>query len=206
MNRNIYNRIKCKLISTEANRLLIDNSPHKHFLDLTIVYYIDLGTEYGMRKSTHITYEMLKILGLTFEELDSIAMRNLKASKPRIEPMVSRMLQMVGLSGILDEDDFTETENNMFILSTAEKHNGAISVLNGELLAEFAQRTGADLWLLPSSIHEFIIIPDCVGMSASELNQIIREVNSDEDCIKSYEILSDHCYIYSRRTGIISVA
>lgn len=207
MNTNIYNKIKCKLINTEANRILVDNSPHKKILDLSIVYYIDLGSEYGVSKSTHITYTMLEILGLTLEELDAIALRNLKTSKPRIEPMISRMLEMVGLSGVFDEEDFTETEKSMFILTNAEKTNGAISILNRELLADFAHRQGTDLWLIPSSIHEFIIVPDCSGMSAKELNQIIQEVNQDETCVKSYEILSDHCYYYSKLNGrITSVA
>lgn len=204
MNTNIYNNIKCKLINTEANRILVDNSPHKPFLDLSIVYYIDLDSEYGTSSSTYITYAMLEILGLTLEELDTIAMRNLKTSKPRIEPMFSRMLQMVGLSGVFDEDDFTETERSMFILSNAEKTNGAISILNRELLADFAQKQGTDLWLIPSSIHEFIIIPDCSGICPRELNKIIEEINRDESLIRSYEVLSDHCYFFSKKTNSIT--
>lgn len=204
MNTNIYNRIRCKLINTEGNRILIDNSPHKPYLDLSIVYYIDLGKEDGMLKTTHITYAMMEVLGLTLEELHTIATRNLKASKPRIEPMISQMLQMVGLSGVFAEDDFTETERSMFILSNAEKTNGAISILHRELLADFAQRQGTDLWLIPSSIHEFIIIPDSSGICPRELNKIIEEINRDESLIRSYEVLSDHCYFFSKKTNSIT--
>ena len=61
---------------------------------------------------------------------------------------------------------------------------------------------GDEFYILPSSIHELILVRDTVGMDANSLRDMVREVNSTQ--VASDEVLSNSIYHYSK--GIISVA
>ena len=70
-------------------------------------------------------------------------------------------------------------------------------------LRDFANYMGHDLYILPSSIHEVILIPAYDHDSYDELTSMVKEVNSTQ--LSKEEILSDHVYFYSRETGQISM-
>ena len=77
---------------------------------------------------------------------------------------------------------------------------GAAMVLYPDILATVAKRIGSDLYLLPSSIHEFITCTTD-DRDADELRNAVRDINEDEVAVKDQ--LSDQIYRYSRETGEI---
>ena len=81
--------------------------------------------------------------------------------------------------------------------------NGASVMLYKDPLRDFANYMGHDLYILPSSIHEVILIPAYDHDSYDELTSMVKEVNSTQ--LSKEEILSDHVYFYSRETGQISM-
>ena len=203
--RCLPKNIKCKLINTEANRLLLDNAPHKEWNDLSIIYYLDMGVEDGFHKSMTITNMLMEALGLNLNELERLANRNME--QPHIESMLSIMLRASGLHDMFGVNDFIENSNNMYVITNEEKWNGAICALQKDILKNFAiQKNVEKIFMIPSSLHEMILVLDNGDLCAQELNQIIREVNQDPDCLDPQEVLSTHCYIYNRQTDSISVA
>jgi hypothetical protein len=78
-------------------------------------------------------------------------------------------------------------------------------MMNKDMLRETAEKFGKDLMILPSSIHEVLLIPAKDDeMNADELRQMVREVNDTQLALN--EILSYHVYRYSQETEEISIA
>lgn len=96
--------------------------------------------------------------------------------------------------------DISEVEKmadtNQIILSNQSKVYGAIAMCNKEMLATIANKYNTNLIILPSSIHECIVIPQQTGMDSNQLNTMVREVNETQVALE--EQLSDHAYYYDR--------
>lgn len=205
--KNMRNRILCKLVNTESNRYILANAPHKAFLDLSVLYYIDYGIgEDGFHQLLTITNHIMEHLGLTPDELDELATANMtRLSKPCIESMMSIMLQASGFDEEFDIYDLCDTVDNMYIISNETHFHGATCILQKKALRDFADRTETDkIWIIPSSIHEMILILDNGTVCAEELDTMIQEVN--EAFVNPQDVLSSHSYIYNRQTDSISVA
>lgn len=87
----------------------------------------------------------------------------------------------------------------LYILTNREKCLGAVSIAipgEAELIAE---QIRSDYYVLPSSIHECLILPDDGSYEEETLNQLVRSVNMTQ--VDPSEVLSDHVYHYSRSCG-----
>ena len=92
----------------------------------------------------------------------------------------------------------------MKILSNARRVHGVACVLYPGVLERLAWKEGRDLYVIPSSVHEMILLPDIGAQQPTELKEIIREVNRTQ--VAPAEVLSDSLYRYSRAEGRLSIA
>ncbi|MCI9126773.1 MAG: hypothetical protein HFG28_06210 [Eubacterium sp.] len=106
------------------------------------------------------------------------------------------------LKGIVRE----EVENlkiddlNMYVMSNTMKLNGAACITYPGAIRDFALEHNSDVYIIPSSVHELILIPD-IKCSIDTINDLIKDVNRRQ--LDPVEILSDHAYIYRLKTGEI---
>jgi len=89
-----------------------------------------------------------------------------------------------------------------YIMTNKYQINGASVLLYHGLLDGLAEKLGTDLYVIPSSIHEFLILPVLPGTCIQDLNAMIHEVNSTQ--VEEEEILSDHAYFYSRSEKLLT--
>ncbi len=87
----------------------------------------------------------------------------------------------------------------MFVATNTRKLNGAGVMFYNGLLRSFAQKIGKSFYILPSSVHELIFVPDNGGLDAGYLGMMVREINGTE--VLPNEVLSDHVYRYDIDTG-----
>lgn len=80
---------------------------------------------------------------------------------------------------------------------------GATTVFYPGVLKELAEKHGTSLFLLPSSIHEFIVLEDDGIYDAKELKDMVQEVNSS--AVLPEDVLSDNVYYYGYNSGALSV-
>ena len=198
-------KIFFKLINTEANKVLLDNAPHKEWNDLSTVYYIDLsdvGDE--DHKTITITNDVMKYLNLSPDELDELAKTNTEEKLSyRIMGISSFICNKIEELGI--EYNIESLKEDIFYICT-NKNNlfGANTILYKNLLSEFSERMNTEtVYLIPSSVHEMLLLP-YTDMNTEELNELLNMVNHSE--VKDTEILSKNCYIYNRQTDLVSVA
>lgn len=93
----------------------------------------------------------------------------------------------------------------MYVLGSKRLINGAVQMCSQQTLKKAAEVIGSDFWILPSSIHELILVPVySIEGDAQELAEMVRDINDTQ--LRPYEILSYHVYRYSRDTETLSVA
>lgn len=205
--KNMQDRIMCKLVNRKSNTYILANAPHKDFLDLSILYYIDYDIgEDGFHQILTISNHIMEYIGLTPGQLDELATANMaRLSKPHIESIMSVMLKASGFDEEFDTHNYCDTVDNMYIFSNETKFHGATCILQEGILRNFADQKEADkIWIIPSSIHEMILILDNGTVCAEDINMMIQEVN--EAFVNPQDVLSAHSYIYDRQTDSISVA
>ena len=84
----------------------------------------------------------------------------------------------------------------MYVLSNKSKLNGSGCILYQNLLRSLGKKLESDFYILPSSVHEVLLIPADDQDSYEELTAMVQEVNATQ--LANEEILSDHVYYYSR--------
>lgn len=93
-------------------------------------------------------------------------------------------------------------DSSMYLLTNQTKLYGATCLLYKDILKEFTDKLDANLFIIPSSVHEVILVPVSDALSNEYLTDLIREVNATE--LSLDEALSDHVYLYTREDDAIT--
>lgn len=199
----VRQHLACRLISREKNRELLKMVPYRIFLDLAVVvyYYFEdsrLGTGTILVYSSHC-----KNWGITEEELFAGARENTLNIQP--EEFLSMRSVLEKFQGCIKTDAEAETETTlpMYVLTNKSNYFGASSLLFDSVLQDIAGKLKDDFWVLPSSIHECIIVPAEFAMSKEELQEMVREINRSE--VAQEDFLSDEIYLYQRKFHKLSL-
>lgn len=187
------------LVSGKNNSHILETSPYIPFLDFAITFYIVCNCSENGVESIRITNELFEQWGIRMKELMDCADIN----TPFLFPAKMEKLEKVLLEYLEDQDEeipegfYTgESSYGVLILTNKQGVNGASALLYPELIHEIADRYESDLYLIPSSVHEFLILPAKDSMELSELTTMIQQVNKNH--VYPDEILSDHAYLYRR--------
>ena len=89
---------------------------------------------------------------------------------------------------------------NMYVMTNTMKLNGATCITYPHAIENFANEHDSDVYIIPSSIHEVILIPD-ISCSREYIDEMIRDVNRRQ--LDPVDVLSDHVYMYRRDIGEI---
>lgn len=191
--------IAFKLVNYEKNKELLKEIPHKRYLDMAVVYYYLLNNEEIENATILIYNNHLQSWGITAEELDRAAKENtprlLEADLRSMADVLSELLTNKGIDSDFIEEE-CDVENVMYVLSNRTRIFGAAVILYNDVLKEFSEKVKQDLYILPSSVHEVILIPKVSGVSAEMLLEMVKEVNATQ--VEDIEVLSDNVYCYER--------
>lgn len=194
-------KIYFRLVNRRMNEELLADVPHEDFLDLAVTFHVMVSIHEEGDASILIRNDHLQMWGVTEEDL----MQEARANMPRLLPAEAVPLASI-LAGLVGDEaaDAGDGGLPMYIITNRQRLHGSGAVLYGDALAVLADRLGSDLWLLPSSIHEWIAVPVSMGADAMSLAAMISEVN--ESTVSEQDILSDHPYLYHLESGKITVA
>lgn len=191
-------KILFKLINFEKNREMLADMPYKKMYDLALVFYC-LVNEVIEGGVIMIHNKHTELWGVGAEELFEIAVQN----TPSKCPPILFSLENAVTSGMQSEDDKTDlpdTIEGMQVLSNREKVFGACTIFYPGMLRKISEIMGSGFYILPSSVHELILMPDtddtCDGEVSKSLKNIVRDVNSTT--LDEEDILSDSVYYYDK--------
>lgn len=182
-------KIFYRLISREKNEELLAKIPWLPWLDMAIVFYLKIPEQIVSNATALIYTNHLEHWGITMGELYRTASENMSALPVLIEPM-ERFLESCGM----------ESKNSgMYILTNGRKEFGAAAIVDSKVQKMCRKRLGEDYYVLPSSIHELILLPGSLAASPEDLSSLVQEVN--ESCVSEEDFLSGNVYFYSSVTG-----
>lgn len=194
----VKDRICYKLISLERNEGLLQKIPYFKFLDLAICfYYAYQGEELG-EGAIVIHNNHMEMWQVTRADLLEAARQNTPSLFPcEVESMENTLKQILGISTESEEPDEEinlQRAMDMQVVSNQKKVYGASCILYPEVLENVARRAGHNLYVIPSSVHEMLLLPDDGCEDSDYLQRLIAEVNATQ--VEPEAVLSDHLYYY----------
>ena len=207
-------RVLCKLINTDKNTEYLETVPHVDFLDLSVVFYTIVSDNAFGSGTIVITNEYFKTWNISLETLYDDARENTKAllggNITYIEDVIISLLN--------ERRNFCNSENlenlfkesgdsaklPMYVLTNRVKTLGASCILDNDRLFDFSEQMDSDLFILPCSVHETILLPVNMGYDTRTLSTMVREINDSE--VSKTDYLSDSVYRFSRLSGLVELA
>lgn len=195
--KNIRGRVIYRLVNYEKNKEILEDCPHIRLYDLAVTFrWVARIDDVGVSTSL-ITNKQVKEWGVSVNDLVLAARQN----TPRLFPaQIIDMEEMLAgmVSFILYPSDIP-----MYILTNKQELNGASALLYGDVLKDFANKKGADMYILPSSIHEVIMVPADRINDPTKLLSIVHDANTT--VVSIGDVLSDSVYYYDRKKDQILV-
>ena len=226
------NCIIYRLVNYNKNSKLLQEVPHIRFLDLAITFHCLVKNNNEGIGTIRITNEHMMNWETNIEELKTFARANtpeifpavmksmndviLEILKKEMKPMpyyqdadtednISNQLD-VSAEELMDSIKAGMEHQNckeMYVLSNEKGINGASCLLYPDIIKELAEELETDFYILPSSIHEIILVMDNENINKYILKDMVLDVNRTQ--VPEEDILSDSVYFYSREKDAISM-
>lgn len=190
-----------RLVNKEKNQELLKTIPYREYLDLAIVYYYAVTVSEENMGTVIVTKEHLKLLGITEEELFRTAQKNCRKFQPVRVRCMTELLREFGTKAGVEIQSAGENQPVLFVMTNKKGMFGATSILFKEELECFAQSIGKGFYVLPSSVHEVILVPEAKGICLELLASMVKEINETQ--VDAVEVLSDSIYFYDWKTKSI---
>jgi hypothetical protein len=212
---SISHLITYRLVNWAKNRERLRTIPYEDVEDLVKIFYIVIKSDANGISSIPITDALMEKWYTVFiNEISDCADRNTPVLFPAtirdmnevIKDMVFKDMPDNSLEG-MSQDDYDEIMNmfnsnqkahQMYVISNNRGINGASALLYPNVLHEFAERINMNFYILPSSIHECILVPDNGKMNKASLKEMVKDVNDSQ--VSADEVLSNEVYYYDIAT------
>lgn len=190
----IKDKICFSLINREANQEMLKEHPYIEVLDLAMLFYYKRAEGFKEGATTIICERDREGWGVTLDKLREIAYENtIKLLPPvfqTIEQVIGDIAKEEDLPAICEE----EPKERMYVLTNEEKYLGAGTIFYPDILKKIHMRLGVNYFVIPSSIHEVIIMPNVGSVTAANLQSLVVEMN--EQFLEAAEVLSNNIYHY----------
>lgn len=205
-----YEKVKKQLyirvFSAEQNADVLQDIPYIKQADLAITAHIMLKKDEDGFISTTVNDQMLKTYGITKEQLFRDAEENspvlLPAQIERMDDVIAKLFFALDTEGAgISQDEMAEMmdsmgkpEEQMLVVSNEKRMNGAAAIFYPGIMEQIGELIKGDYFILPSSTHETILIPDNGRYLSKELDDMVKAVNQSQVAPK--DRLSDKAYHY----------
>lgn len=174
-------RIIPRIVCLEDNKAFLAEKVYTTIADLAVTYCILLEESYSDGVMTvSVTKQLMNNWGLMVEELHEAAINNMPSLVPStFRSMAEVMRDMLAMSDEEYEMLPMSSDEQMFVLTNELKLNGAAAILDTDLMLAIFEKIG-EFYILPSSIHEVLIVPMSSNMQADDLRAMVKEVNDTQ--------------------------
>ena len=201
-------KIYPRLVSMEWNDL--EEYPHVEMEDLAVIFNINLGADEHGSMGIKVHHGLMNMWKVGVDELYQLSLRNLeRENNTTFKSMRETMVEILLPDAVKEYDgDVYEARrcleallppsDTLYVLSNTSKAFGANAVLDNNMMESIVEEFG-DIYILPSSVHELLIVPADAGMEVSRLRSMVEDVNST---VNLEERLSNNVYTYNLIDGL----
>ncbi len=201
-------RITCRLIHRASNEALLEQLPHVVWLDLAVVFQLCLTEDDSSIMTALIRSSSLEAWDICADQLLPLALSNTRRLFPPSITSMEQVLEELSLQLTPSAGSHPPRPSSpavpLYILSNRCGIHGAICMLYPNLLRHFSEGVERDLLILPSSIHEVLLLPADPEISCEELSRIVAQINQTE--VQRQDRLSNQVYLYSQASDTVSLA
>ena len=203
---DIRENVRAKLINAEQNEEELKRVPHRMFLDLAVVYYVTVSGCGDEKLGTIlICNDHMDMWGQEEENLYRTAMLNMRSDgRPDFSGIKDVIKNILPDADYFLNDREYQSDMGMYVLTNRSRCFGASEILDKSTLRTIAAKLGDGFIVLPSSIHELIILKPDGAAEYEKLADMVKEVNTTQ--VDVGERLADHVYVYSRSEEALKVA
>ena len=177
----VKERISYRMVNTENNREILQGRPHTDMGEVSMVYSVEMNSGARIPITNRLQEQML----LSTEELHALAEKN----SPELLPVkIQSMGEALGFPGNHPED--------MLVVTNAELQDGAAAIFYPGVAETIRDRLEGDFLILPSSIHEVLVIPEQNNRDLEGLEAMVRSINKMS--VLPQDKLADHVLKLSR--------
>ncbi len=198
--QEVASRIIFKLVSTKQETTWLEQIPHHPLCDLAITYCLHLEQTSTCLSTAQITYAHCRRWEILPHQLHVLALKNTPHLLPPKLALLGQIVQQL-MQGMPFESTSAQTsllsEEGPYVLTNTAHTLGAAAVLYPGVLEKFGEQVQADFYVLPSSIHEVVLLPCVLGMDVQNLQRIVQEINESQVLPK--DRLSNRIYVFRRQ-------
>ncbi len=194
-----------EVVSKDRNAEILETVPHKDMEDMAVVYRFVLGDTAAGTGTILVTNQMLDNYGITAEQLHADAMKNAPEIRPmEIKGMGEVLAQQMGVEDLeMLGLNIPPEQEQMFVASVEGNVHGAGVLAYEDFMDKASERVGGDFYILPSSVHEVLIIPDNGNFDLKSLENMVKEVNATT--VDPVDKLTDSVYHYDSKNKIFEL-
>ena len=194
-------KLMVQVVPTAGNEEMLAGIPHVEQEDMSLVYRFVIETNEQGSATTLVTNQMLENYGISAEQLHADAMANAPEQFPAsVRSMQEVLAEIMGI----EPEMMPGEPGGMYVATCNQGVNGAGCIFYPEFMDQAAEKLGGDFFVLPSSVHEVILLPDTGDMSFHELESMVQEINATE--VQPADRLSDSVYHYDAEEHIFEKA
>ena len=199
--------IAYKLISREKNEKLLEEIPYIPYLDLAITFFCKIEHEELGCGAIQVRNEHMWMWGVTPEQLMEDARKNMRTLYPELVCTMPELLKSVEKEQEVPQEMIEEVEKAkeiaMYVVTNAYKSYGAAVMLYEGIFDGLSERLKSSLAILPSSVHELIVLPVRSKEEAASLRDMVHEINTTR--VEPEEVLTDSVYYYGKDARTVTL-
>lgn len=187
--QNIKHRIYMKILNKEDNICYLKDKYYVSYLDLAVIYYVDLQENYNTypdRRGIAITQSIFDYWSITDDVIQKQTLKNMESES----------------AFMLKRDTYNE---NCVLYDAFEKNQNAVAITNPTTLHYIKELLKEPFYILPLSVHDIIIIPKIKIHTQAQLNKMKKSIIESNDNLPSDQIVSNNIYYYDGYNLIIAI-
>ncbi len=198
-------KLSVEVISAETNSELLKKIPHDKIEDMAVVYRFIVEKNENGTASILANNDLIERMGVTYEQLRNDALETAAENRPAVIQGMYEMLKESGQDNMLDMMGITEsTPELMYVASVPDKNMGAGVIAYENFMDQAAEKLGGDFFVLPSSVHEVLLLPDDGVTPAAELKEMVTIINATD--VKPEDKLTDSVYHFDSKEHVFELA
>lgn len=198
----VRDRICYRLIGRRGNEELLRDVPYVEFLDLAVCFYYAYSGRMLGEGTILIHNSHMKNWNVRIKDLMNLAQENTPRLYPgRLTPMREVLEEMLGIHEEFSADQ--DLDIPLTVLTNDRRTHGAACILYPGMLERIGERKKKSFYIIPSSIHEVLLLERTGAEAPEEMKKMICEVNRQH--VAAEEVLSDNLYYYDLPTKTVRI-
>ena len=196
---SLCSNVMMEAVSKEKNAEYLQNIPHFDMADLSIIYRLNVG-----RDRNHdigvvtVDNQLLSSMGISQDQFQKDVFEQALAGEP---PILKSLAEVMDMNFMGDD---SQPEGGLFLATNRDALYGASVIAIPGFLDQAAEKLGGSFYILPSSVHEVLLLRNDEEVNVQEMESMVQEINAA--IVSPEEQLSDRVYHYDAQEKVFELA